>query len=129
MENLSTNILISHRVVLIRIPVLYRPSMDAAELYEATRGVWALNGRRARRAEYVFAVTDQVVREVYRPERWEPAGSTPYQFRDQAAMQRPGRWEFVGAIADAEIRDTYVEMSLVGMFRPGAANPIMYVNM
>lgn len=33
---------ISHRVILIRIPHLYRPGMNATELYEATRGVWRL---------------------------------------------------------------------------------------
>lgn len=129
MEDLGVEIAITHRVILIRIPVLYRPGMNVAELYEATRGVWALSGRRARQAEYVFAVTDQVVREVYRPDRWEPAGSTPYQFRSQQAMRRPGRWEFVGAIAEDEIRERYIGMSLASMFLPGAANPIMYVNM
>jgi uncharacterized protein len=129
MENSTVDTSISHRVILIRIPVLYRPDMNATELYEATRGVWALNGRRARRAEYVFAVTDQRVREVYKPDRWEPAGSTPYQFRSQDAMRRPGRWEFLGALADSETRERYRGLSLAGMFRPGASNPIMYVNM
>ena len=129
MENLSVDESIAHRVILIRIPVLYRPDMDAAELYEATRGVWALSARRARRAEYVFAVTDQLVREVYRPDRWEPAGSTPYSFRSQEAMRRYGRWEFVGRLAEVEIRERYLGMSLAHMFLPGAANPIMYVNM
>ena len=128
MENLRAEPLV-HRVILIRIPILYRPDMDAAELYEATRGVWALSGRRARRAEYVLALTDQRVREVYRPDDWFPAGTTAYTFRDQEAMRRPGRWEFVGAIAENEIRERYVGLSLAEMFRPGAANPIMYVNM
>jgi len=120
---------ISHCVLLIRIPLLYHPEMDAAELYEATRGVWRLNGRKARGAEFVFAVIDQQVREVYKPVRWAPAGTTPYRFRDQEAMRRAGRWEFVGSIAEFAIRERYIGMSLAGMFRPGAANPIMYVNM
>lgn len=120
---------ISHRVILIRIPILYRLGMNTTELYEATRGVWRLNGRKARGAEYVFAVIDQTVREVYKPERWVPAGSTPYQFRDQGAMRRPGRWEFVGQTAVPAVRERYIGMSLAGMFLPGAANPIMYVNM
>lgn len=120
---------ISHRVILIRISRLYRPGMNTTELYEATRGVWRLDVRKARSAEYVFAVIEQKVREVYAPHQWEPAGSTPYQSRKQDTLRRPGRWEFVGATAASEIRERYVDMSLADMFLPGASNPIMYVNM
>ena len=128
-EHMEDLALISHRVVIIRIPVLYRADMDATELYESTRGVWRMNVSRARASEYVFSVIDQVVREVYRPTRWAQAGSTPYAFRSQVAMRRPGRWEFVGEVAAQSIRARYVNLPLGHMFPHGAANPIMYLNM
>lgn len=74
---------ISHRVILIRIPILYRLGMNTTELYEATRGVWRLNGRKARGAEYVFAVIDQTVREVYKPN----AGSRQVRRRTSSATR------------------------------------------
>ena len=96
--------------------------MSNEELYEATRGIWKLGSRRDH-AEYVMAVYQGIVREVYRIEKWRPAGTLPYKTRDAEGFKKSGRWEFEGVIA-TEVRDEYIGNS-VGL---GGQNPIRYKN-
>jgi hypothetical protein len=115
---------VRHRAMLITINRLYRSDMSPEELYEATRGIWVI-GLRRERAEYAMAVYQGIVREVYKIEKWHPAGTLPYRFRDAIAedFKGSGRWEFEGHVA-SDVRDEYVGTS-VG---PGGQNPIRYVN-
>ena len=78
--------------------------MSERELYEATRGIWKVGGRRTA-ARYAFAIFDAVVREVYEINAWNPAGSTRYQTRSNEEVTKPGRWEFVGSRAPQKVRD------------------------
>ena len=50
---------------------------------------------------------DGIVQEVYKIEAWFPAGSTFYGSRDGRSRE-PGRWEFVGRIADSRARSKYL---------------------
>jgi hypothetical protein len=109
--------------LLITINQLYRPSMTAEELYEATRGVWRVGPRRAE-AVLALAVYRGIVQEVYRIHAWYPAGTLTYRTRDDvAAYVGSGRWEFEGVVA-RDVRDRYVGRS-VGR---GTQNPVRYVN-
>jgi hypothetical protein len=126
--NRCTGSSIVHKTVLIRISRLYHKGMSPEELYETTRGVWRINVARAKRSELVMAVVNQRVLEVYRPHSWLPAGSTAYQFRDRQCLRRKGRWEFVGELAEDEIRQQYFELPLNNLLPFGAQNPIRYVN-
>jgi hypothetical protein len=112
--------------VLIRINRLYRPDMTAAELYDATRGAWKVGPARDR-VRYGFAVFEGVVREAYEIDRWLPAGST-FSTRHPRGVNAPGRWEFIGRVAPDYVRDRYVDGYVGHLFRPGAQNPIAYVN-
>ena len=118
---------ITEPAILIRISRLYRPGMSAHDLYEATRGVWVVGGRRDG-ATYAFAVHEGIVKEVYEIESWHPAGTTPYTSRSFTDLQREGRWEFLGRPAPDEVRGQYVGRSVAAYFERGNANPIMYVN-
>jgi len=114
---------VRHKAILITINRLYRSDMDARELYEATRGIWKV-GKRREKADYAMAVYQGIVREVYRIERWLPAGTLDYVSRpDSDRFEGSGRWEFEGAVAE-DIRDGYVGFS-VGL---GGQNPIRYCN-
>jgi uncharacterized protein len=113
--------------ILIRINQLYYYSMSSQELYEVTRGVWKL-GERRNNAEYAFAVYQGVVREVYRIENWCPAGTLPYETRNQATLRIPGRWEFEGIVAKPAIRKKYLDLSVGQYFAANSQNPITYVN-
>jgi hypothetical protein len=112
--------------ILIRINKLYRYGMSPVELYDATRSAWKV-GPRKDKAVLAFAVYEGVIREVYRIKSWVEAGTTFNHRYGGQAHGRPGRWEFVGNIAEDRIRKRYVNR-FVG-FAPGAQNPVSYVNL
>lgn len=113
---------VRHKAILITINKLYLSNMMPLELYEATRGIWVV-GLRRNKAEYVMAVYQGIVREVYCIDKWYPGGTLEYQTRDSSDFRNSGRWEFSGDVAH-EVRDEYVDFS-VGK---GGQNPIRYVN-
>jgi len=117
---------ITEPAILIRINRLYRYGMSPVELYDATRSAWKL-GPRKEGAELAFAVYEGVIREVYRITGWLKAGSTFNHRYGGQGRDRPGRWEFVGVIAEDRLRKKYVNR-YVG-FAPGAQNPVSYVNL
>ena len=101
--------------------------MSAAELYEATRGVWVVNPDRAGRARFALAVAKGEVVEAYEIDRWQSAGTDEYRYRPPVDVQRPGRYEFVGRHRPEGRR--YVGMSVDVYFKRGSQNPIRYVNL
>lgn len=99
-------------VILININKLFNRTMTAEELYEATRKSWVLGDRR-NKAEYAIPTYRGLTREVYKITNWFPVGS---------------RWGFDGVVADEEIRNKLRLKSIAERVRPGAANPIRYIN-
>ena len=114
--------------ILIRINELYHFGMTEAELYDATRSAWKV-GDRKHKARYALTVYDGVVREVYRITGWLPGGSTFAAQNQGKRRPRPGRWEFVGTLAEDRIRQRYMNSYVGHLFPKGAQNPIAYVNM
>jgi len=112
--------------LLIRINQTYRYGMSEVELYDATRGVWKLSENRDK-AKYAMAVYEGVVREVYEIQHWFPAGTT-FSTRGPRGVVMPGRWEFVGRLADDAIRNKYRLKSVEDQFASHSQNPISYVN-
>lgn len=113
--------------VLIKIRESYAEAhrLDAQALYDATRGTWRVSLDSARRAKCALAVHNGVVREVYLIAQWLPAGSTMYA--DGGAADPIERYEFVGRIADEDVRARYRWRSVAHLCPKRAANPIMYV--
>ena len=126
-RNVVSPNVVTDPALLIRINRLYRDGMSAAELYEATRGWWRIGSRREG-ARLALAVFDGIVREVYRIDRWHPAGSTPPAAPVHTGSPRPGRWEFTGAVALPEERDRYRGQSVAAYFTKGMQSPFLYVN-
>lgn len=124
---------ITEPVILIRINQLYRYGMDAASLYDATRGIWVIGPRREY-AEYAFSVFKGIVMEVYKIKHpWHQAGKqeTFYETRpdcNELFEIDPPRWEFEGEVAEKEIRDKYLKKSVKRYLSNGSQNPIKYVN-
>ncbi len=115
-------------VVLIVINKQYREGLTREQLYDATRAAWVVNPSR-HPAQFALSVFRGVVREVYEIERWLPGGSTMRTTEDSGRPRRErGRWEFVGRLAEERIRRRYLGRSVADYFKPGAANPIQYVN-
>jgi hypothetical protein len=125
-----TNADIADPVMLIIINRLYRNGMTARELYEATRGVWANHSpERLAGVKLVFAVFEGIVREVYQPEFWRPAGTEGYETRPPLMPEDiKGRFEFVGKLAPEEVRKRYIDTSVRHNIGLGAQNPCIYIN-
>lgn len=115
-------------IMFIRINKRYRNDMSPMELYEATRGYWRLKVENAKEVDYVLSVYDGMVLEVYEVAEWFPALST---YMDRPGKPNPedvkGRYEFVGRIANDDIRKRYADKSVRDFFSYGEANPIKYV--
>ena len=116
-------VVVEENALLIRISRVYHSNMTPLELYEATRGTWRLGPRR-NKAEFAFAVYHGVVVEVYRINRWLPAGSTDYTTRNGRQLNVKGRWEFEGAV-DKELSERYVGKSVRDYL--DGQNPTVYV--
>lgn len=118
---------ITDNMMLIRINQRYRNDMTPFELYEATRGYWTVNFERAKGINYVLSVYDGMVLEVYEVAEWLPALST---FMDRPGKANPKnvekRYEFVGRIANDNIRELFVNKSVKHVYSNGEQNPFKY---
>ena len=112
--------------ILIRINQEFRYSMTDMELYYFTRGYWKINVSRAQTAKYAFAVYNGIIQEVYAIKTWLKAGES-MNIRGRVE-NIDDRVEFIGNIAEEEIRQKYKFKSVESFFRKGNANPIMYIN-
>jgi hypothetical protein len=112
--------------IFIRINQKFRYSMTEIELYDFTRGQWKISTERANKAKYAFAIYEGIIQEVYTVLFWLEAGKTLNTRNDSDAAK--DRFEFIGNIAEPEIRNKYKYKSVEHYFRKGNANPIMYIN-
>lgn len=111
--------------LLIRINQVFKYGMTAQELYDATRARWKIGYDRDK-VEYAFAIYDGVIQEVYKVAAWFKAGET---YVDLSRFDGgDDRWEFVGSLAEADIREKYLNKSVTHLFRKGDQNPFKYVN-
>jgi len=99
-------------VLLININKLFSREMTNDEVYEATRKAWVIGPRREK-ARYAVATYRGLTRHVFNIECWQQIGK---------------RWGFVGTSADARIQNELGFKSIRHLSKPGAANPIRYIN-
>jgi len=115
-------------VVLVRINKTYKSGMPPSELYEFTRGIWKIGERSRNTVQYACSVYAGIVREVYKIEKWFPAGATYYAYRNDIASRiDSGRFEFVGNIASELIRRKYNYRSVAHLFKQGSISPLVFV--
>ena len=124
---MKNEISIDEKAILVRINQLYHESMTAEELYEATMGVWKVGARRDE-AAYAFTVFRSEIKEVYKIDSWLPAGTYRYRTRSRSDVEVAGRWEFVGSLAEDDIRNKYIGRTVKDYLPQGAVNPIVYIN-
>lgn len=65
-----TDAVINVPAVLLRINKQFEPNLSPEQLYERTRGYWAMAPDSRRRVEYAIAVAGGLIREVYRVDAW-----------------------------------------------------------
>ena len=120
---------IKDNIILIRINKAYHYGMTDFEMYDSTRGIWKLNVENAKKAQYACSVYDGMILEVYQIAEWFAANETMRHY-DRPEDQREkvdGRYEFVGRIASAEVRNKYVGKMVSDLFPKGNQNPIKYI--
>mgnify|MGYP003376430197 FL=1 len=108
-ENTSNN-----RIICFNVTRTYL-LCERPNLYECVRKYWRLNGERAKKAEYVFAISSGYIVGVFKPTHWFLTDSDEYV----------GRWEFEGE----EILDSpYLHMDISHLIGK-RQNPVSYINM
>ena len=114
--------------ILIRINKLYYSGIPPIELYEKTRGVWRASLSNCEKTKYALAVCQGIVREVYLVAGWFKGGSTMYSTRESYPNKKTWteRMEFVGRIADEDIRNKYIHQDVSQLWSNGAQYPITY---
>ena len=104
----------NERIVCFNITKSYLQSWRP-NLYECTRKYWRLDGRRAKKAALVFAVSCGMIVGVFKPLIWHLTENA----------KNVGRWEFEGE----EIVDSpYLLMSISNLLGK-RQNPVAYINM
>lgn len=111
-----------HKVLMITI----NKSIMEKSIYDATRLAWKLKKEKADKAEYVLAVSQGIIKEVFvvNEDGWQKAtvGNFP-----ELGNDIEGRYGFVGEKASQEIVDLYCNKRVPDEYRKkGAANPIKY---
>lgn len=109
----------------------YHYGMTDFQLYDQTRRSWKVNENKAKQVEYAFAIYEGLVLEVYKIAGWFPAHSTYNSIpvtEDIIKNDIDGkRFEFVGQVADENIRKKYVAKSVISFYKKGEQNPINYI--
>jgi hypothetical protein len=117
---------VNHELLLVRLNKHFRPGLSDLQLYDLTRGVWGLNAERKDTVEFVLALANGLVRGVFTPESWHPAGTTQYIHAPRDDVDLPNRWEFVGSLAPQKIQDLYLHRDASSSFIRGNANSFGY---
>lgn len=94
---------ITHPSIMFWANVNFNYSLTPQELYDSTRQNWNI-GEMKNKAEIAFCIIDDIIWEVYQIEKW---------------VQRENlNWDFEGRIADAEIRNKYLNIDVRKDYAP-----------
>lgn len=98
-----------------------RVNACGGNLYDATRHCWRVKFDTVNKYPYVLAVIEGVVKEAYKVKRWQKAE----KWDNDGNVD--GRLEFVGEIAEEEIRKSFIGKTIPAKYRkPGMASPVIY---
>uniref|UniRef100_A0A8J4HAK2 GIY-YIG domain-containing protein n=1 Tax=Acidicaldus sp. TaxID=1872105 RepID=A0A8J4HAK2_9PROT len=119
----AKEIVFHHSALLINIR---SSAAERDSIYEAVRYAWKLDPNKARQAELVLAVDQGLVVGVFIAEKWLAATMDNFP---GTAVDRPGRWGFVGNEAPESLARLYMRRRVPDHMRKrGAANPIRYAD-
>ncbi len=97
---------------------------DDEALYHATRHCWRVSYESVIRYDYVLAVIDSYVKEVYKVKQWNQVHIDDAWDID---VKVEGRFEFVGEVAEDSIRKKFIGKLIPYEYRkPGMASPIVF---
>lgn len=109
-----------HNIIMITI----NKSASERSVYNATRSAWKLNKLKAERAEYVLAIKQGIIVEVFEPREWLKATVDNFS---ELGFDIENRFGFYGDVAKDDVRALYINKRTPEKYRiRGAANPIKY---
>ena len=116
----------NHKILILRLNQHWRPNIPDGELYDITRGIWKL-GMRRERVEVVLAVANGIVRKIYIPESWHPAGTTNYTYKHPDVDEKhSSRWEFIGKEATKKEHLEYLYIDVSWYYKKGEQTSTRY---
>jgi len=115
--------------VLLNLKRQYDRVLSAEQLYERTRGYWALQPERHKDVKYAMAVAYGIIREVYAIDSWsssavEDIAVNEHRKPDDTDSKTKVRWMFSGTVA-LDVRERFVGKSVTWT---SAQNPIRWMN-
>jgi hypothetical protein len=112
------------REPLILISIARSYEDETKDIYDAVRGCWRIDVKKAVKFKLVLAHRRGLVLGAFRPEHWLPATKANFPWLDE---DRP-RFGFVGKPADEATASHYVQKRVPDRYRAkGAANPVRFI--
>jgi len=127
---------IKHNILVIKINRLFRWNMTPKELYDTTRGNWVVSIDRVRKnIDYVFAVYNQLIVAVYKPDEWHYVHEMidiprPHEFKNGVGESVAKRVYFINNNYEKldENQQFYLHKSIAELkVNQSAQNPITYL--
>jgi hypothetical protein len=111
------------KLMLIKIPKL----KESEDVMARVQCAWRINIKRAERAQYVLAIKNGVILDVFIADKWVKGTMKNFP---RLEKDYEDRWGFHGKkVLDKDILEKYIQKRLPSSTRKrGAANPIMYIN-
>ena len=125
----GAEVVIRHRVLVLRVAQEFKPGMRAGEVYEIVRGVWRIaeDLRDKTVGAFALAVHQGVVHGVFCIDGWTPAAAEDYRTAKYDPAQQ--RWKFFSTSeVPKSVMEAYLGKSVQNYFKRGDQNPVRYVD-
>lgn len=110
---------------LILVSIARSYEEEGKNIYDAVRGVWRIDMRRAKNFKLVLAHRRGLVLGAFRPTKWLPAKKVYFPWLDDDVQ---GRFGFEGNPAEQAAASLYVRKRVPDIYRAkGAANPVRFI--
>lgn len=104
------------KALIINIAKSFSYKLTPEELYNKTRSAWQLDKKRREEVKYVLSVYKSIVKEVYEVKGWFKFGETIIDRNLEIKENEKKKSEFVGKIAEENIRKKFVGKSISNKF-------------
>jgi hypothetical protein len=113
------------REPLILISIARSYEEEGKNIYDAVRGVWRIDVRKAENFKLVLAHRRGLVLGAFRPRKWLPAKKINFPWLDDDVQGRVG---FEGSPAEPGVASLYIRKRVPDVYRAkGAANPVRFI--
>lgn len=117
-SNVLKNEDITEKIIAFNLCKSYHENLKKNELYDRTRGCWKISLKKAQQCTYAFSVYQNIIRGVYKIEKWLPAEELQRETVPNEQGES-GRYGFEGTPAEPEIQDKYLNKSLENICKKG----------